>query len=258
MRMIVGSILAIAALTSGVGAKGPATGEAWQVGRALTPGVCEANGAGTKDIRFALVVMGSDFELGLWEGKDLPKADGRYPVTLSLDDDAPVHMLASAKGGLFEISLGRGELMDAVVHAKEMTVSLAGHSYRLRLAGAAAALDRAARCAGKPTLAEEHELPPVPIPDGGAWGLYETLPTATGRVCIPAIKDGEVSTTFLHDKPDRLFLIWKNMKWDFPAQTLDLHMSIDGGPDIGSGTYGKGTPFRDDNRCRPDPAIAPS
>lgn len=224
-------MLAVAALAGVACAKQPTPTGSWHVGRTATPGVCAADGPSDSQVQFALAAIGPDFELGI-AAADFPKSDGVYEATLSFDGGPPVILPAHLHTGLFEISLGRGEVAAAVVRANQMTISIQGHVHRLSLAGAAAALDGAARCAGKPTLAEAHELPPAPIPDGGAWTLYETLPAQPGRACVAEIKRAEDIITLMYDSRGMLALTWKNLKWNFQPHGYETQISLDGGPPL--------------------------
>lgn len=228
MRSTLAAMLAVVALAGVACARQPAVTESWHIGRTATPGTCAAERPSDREVQFALASIGPDFELGI-SATDFPQSDGVYQAMLSFDGGPPVTLPAHLHTGLFEISLGRGEVAAAVVRAKQMTISIEGHVHRLSLAGAAAALDGVARCAGKPTLAEAHDLPPMPIP-GGDWTLYETLPAQPGRACVAEIKRAEDIITLMYAGPGKLALTWKNLKWNFQPHPYEAQISLDGGP----------------------------
>jgi hypothetical protein len=70
----------------------------------------------------------------------------------------------------------------------------------------------------------------MPIPDGGDWAIYETLPAQPGRACVAEIKRADDIITLLYNGPGRLALTWKNLKWNFQPRGYEAQISLDGGP----------------------------
>jgi len=205
--------------------------EPWEVEQGEDADMCTATAPGGGDILYGVSAVGPDFVFKM-EAPDFPKANRAYRATFTLKGNGSGPVGAQGSDGMIAVSLGRGELAQALVKAKEATLEVEGHSHSVSLEGAADALDRVARCAKQRTLAEAPEKPPLPIPNAGDWTLYETTPYGPDKACMAHLDDPEVDTMLQYDEKGVLELIGGNPIWTFPHRVAPMRISIDGGPDL--------------------------
>jgi hypothetical protein len=216
-------------LAAQVRAAEPAPVDGWVVGRAdemscMASAPNEADGASV-----SLVAQGPMF-LMLVSAPDFPKEKRTYAAFLSFDGGAPMAATALGEDGVMGFVLNRTGPAKIVAGASRIAVNVEGHTHTLSLRNAGAALDAAARCAGAPTLSEQVETPPQPIPGAGGWTLIRNVAGLSQRACSARIRGPQIDTILLRNNDGQMVLMGGHPEWATWGAEVPLQLSIDGGP----------------------------
>ena len=205
--------------------------DGWTIVRSDQSRVCVAGGPSDGQASLSIAVEGPLFTL-MVEAPDFPMAKDSYTVELAFDDKPPVQAPALGDGGVIGVNFGRGEPARILAAAAKVSFTVDGHTHHFSLRNAAAALDAVARCAGEPTLSEQVDAPPAPIPGAPGWTLALTLPGVAGPACMARIAGDQIDTMMVLNRDGDLLLIGGHSDWATWGGDVQLQLAVDDAPPV--------------------------